>query len=236
MKIKRSIIVAASLVIGLTTAGCNSVPSQEEGAKNSTKDEGVLVGAGAGGVIAGVGTYLFTGDADKAMKAAAAGAVVGATAGYFVGREIYKEQSNFANTEKFLEHHIKLARANNKNMVSANEEFALQIAQFNKEIDLLNVDYEKGAATRRDLYAQREKVEKQLDIQQKNNQQLLQRVQNQNKAISEAETKQAKLVNQEMIKLAELREENKRFKQAVAKHSQLVNELQTISTSDSLEG
>ncbi len=238
MKLKRSSIVTASLMMCLTTSGCNSVPTQEGATdnENRTKEEGALLGAGAGGVIAGVGTYIATGSADKAMKAAAIGAVVGATAGYFVGREIYKDQSEFASTERFLEHHIELARKNNQTVANVNKELKVQITQFNEEIDSLNVNYEKGAATRRDLYTQREKVEQQLASQQKNNQQLQQRVDNQSQAINEAEAKQADLANQETIKLADLREENERFKKAVAQHSQLVEELQTISTSDSLEG
>jgi len=237
MKLKRSNIVTASILMCLATSGCNLMPTQEDADNKTTpKDEGVLIGAGAGGVLAGVGTYIATGDADKAMKAAAIGAVFGATAGYFVGQEIYKNQSNFADTEKFLEHHIKLAHDNNQMVIKINQDFEAQISQFNEEIDSLNANYEKGAATRRDLYAQREKVTKQLTAQQKNNQQLQTRITNQAKAISEAEAKQAELASHEMVKLADLREENERFKKAVVQHSQMLEELQTISTSDSLEG
>ncbi len=237
MKLKRSSTVAASIIMCLATSGCNLAPTKE-GADNgnTTKSEGALLGAGAGGVIAGVGTYIVTGDAEKATKAAAIGAAVGAAAGYLVGREIYEDQSKFASTERFLDHHIKLVRENNQTVANVNKELEAQIAKFNEEIDALNASYEKGAATRRDLYAQRERVTKQLASQQKNNQQLQLRVANQTRAIDEAEAKQAELANHENVKLADLREENQRFRTAVAQHSQLVEELQTISTSDTLEG
>jgi len=235
MNVKRSSIVAASVVMCLAIEGCESVSTKEDAkVTNSTKDEGTLVGAGTGGVIAGIGTYLLTGDGDKAMKAAAIGAVVGAAAGYFIGQEIYKQQSQFASTEDFLDHHINLARENNKIVSKGNKELETQIAQFNKEVDSLNANYEKGAATRRELYAQREKIEQQLAKEQKNTQQLQARLDNQIKAIAETEAEQAELAKQATVKLAKLRVENERFRKAVNKHSQLMEELQT--TSDALEG
>jgi phage shock protein A len=223
--------------MGMAMSGCNLMPTKDGDGTvdDSAKTEGAAVGAGALGLLAGIGTYLATGDAKKAAAAAAIGAAIGGAVGYLYGREVYKDQKAFASTEAFLDHHVTTAVENNKNLSSSNKKLETQIAELDKEVKALKARYQAGKATREDLQTEHHKITSRLADEQKNNKELLVRIGNQRKAIKVANAKRARLAKNGIVKLAKLEEENRRFKNSVAQHSQLVEQLQAISNSDALD-
>jgi outer membrane murein-binding lipoprotein Lpp len=218
-------------------SGCNLMPSKEgDGTINdSAKTEGAAVGAGAMGFLAALGTYAVTGDAKKALAAGFIGAAIGGAAGYLYGREVYKDQKKFASTEAFLDHHVTTAVKNNKNISSSNQKLETQLAELDKEVNALKARYQAGKATREDLQTKHHKITTRLADEQKNNKELQARIGNQRKAIKVANAKQTSLAKNETVKLAKLEKENQRFKKSVDQHSQLVEQLQAMSTSDALD-
>ena len=235
--ITRSDLVAVGVVTGLAMSGCNLMPTKKGDGTvdDSVTTKGTVVGAGAGGLLAGLGTYLVTGDAKKAAAAAAIGAAMGGAAGYLYGREVDKDQAQFANTEGFLDHHVTTAVDNNENISSGNKKLETQIAALDKEVNALKARYQEGKATREDLQTKHHKITTQLAEEQKNKKELQARIGNQRKAIKVANAKRASLAKNGIVKLAKLEKENQRFKKSVAQHSQLVEQLQAMSTSDALD-
>jgi len=236
--ITRSDLVAVGVVTGLAMSGCNLMPTKKGDGTvdDSVTTKGTVVGAGAGGLLAGLGTYLVTGDAKKAAAAAAIGAAMGGAAGYLYGREVYKDQAQFANTEGFLDHHVTTAVDNNEKIVSGNQKLETQITDFYTKVEALKTRYQEGEPTaQKDLQAERRKITTRLTSERENSKDLQTRIGNQRKAIQEANAKRGSLATSQTAKLAKLKEENKRFEKAVGQHSQLVGKLQTVSISDAFD-
>jgi hypothetical protein len=235
--ITRNYLVAVGVVTGMAMSGCNLLPTKagDGTVDDSAKTEGAAVGAGTVGLLAGIGTYLITGDAKKAVAAAAIGAAIGGAAGYLYGREVYKDQTKFASTEAFLDHHVTTAVKNNKNISSGNKKLETQIAALDNEVYALRARYQEGKATREDLQTERQKITARLADERKNHKELQARIGNQRKAIKVANAKRSSLAKNGIVKLAKLEEENRRFKNSVAQHSQFVEQLQAMSTSDALD-
>jgi hypothetical protein len=237
LMITRNYLVAVGIVIGMVISGCNLMPTKDGDGTvdDSAKTEGAAWGAGILGTLAAIGTYAVTGDADKAVAAGAVGAGIGATIGYLYGREVYKDQKDFANTEAFLDSHVTKAVENNKQILSSNQNLETQIAELDKEVKSLKARYQAGNAMREDLQTKHHKITLRLADERKNHKELQLRIVNQRKAIKVAKAKQTSLAKNGVAKLAQLEEENRRFIELVAQHSQFVEQLQAMSVSDALD-
>lgn len=85
-------LVITALVGSLSLAGCTTNPTTGERDYNKT-----AIGAGLGGLL-GAGVAKSNGDKDKAGRAAAIGAVVGAAGGYFLDQKEKKLRQQMAGT------------------------------------------------------------------------------------------------------------------------------------------
>jgi len=164
MKTLQSKSVLIPLVAGILLAGCQTNPTQTDDSggyttgssststsdTNRTRAEGAIGGAVIGGLLG----LAIGGDS----KGALIGAAVGAGAGLIVGNEIAKRKQQYASEEDFLDAEIASAREYNATAVAYNNKLRRNIAQLDRDTQLLTSRYRAGLASRDDLVNERDNL------------------------------------------------------------------------------
>jgi len=119
------VILIASLTVMLSACqtlmprGSTTLSPEEERMRRqaNTFNDTVIEGALIGAALVGVLTYMVTGDQDKAMRGAAAGAVIGAGAGHYMA----SKQQQYTNEEERLDSMIADVRSDNAKLARLND-------------------------------------------------------------------------------------------------------------------
>jgi uncharacterized small protein (DUF1192 family) len=140
-----------------------------------TRTEGTVIGGVFGAIlggVAGAGIAAATGNSDHigeyAAAGAAGGALLGSIAGYNWGTSVARKKEQYVRAEDYLNACINDAQKCAQAAQKENQFLRDQIAQLNQEVQRLQVNYQKGRATRQNLVAQAEAINKRrADVQQK---------------------------------------------------------------------
>ena len=166
MKTLQSKLVLATILAGTLVAGCQTSPTQTEDSggyttgssstsdTNRTRTEGAIGGAVIGGLLG----LAIGGDS----KGALIGAALGTGVGLIVGNEIAKRKQQYANEEDFLDAEIASAQEYNSTAVAYNNKLRRNIAQLDRDAQLLQSRYKAGLASRDDLANERQSVKKEI--------------------------------------------------------------------------
>jgi chromosome segregation ATPase len=141
-------------IFGGTLSGCANI--QDDGTR--TKTEGTMVGAGAGALLGATVGY-FTGGTKGALIGAGAGAAAGGLAGFFVGTHIANKKKEYANEEAWLDACLQRAEDVNNRLKAYNAELTGQVASLDQETKKLQKDYAARTADRNQLLAEQKKLE-----------------------------------------------------------------------------
>jgi len=161
--------VLVTLLAGTLLVGCQTTPPQTDDGggyttgsssssstsdTNRTRAEGAIGGAVIGGLLG----LAIGGDS----KGALIGAAVGAGAGLIVGNEIAKRKQQYANEEDFLDAEIASAREYNATAVAYNDKLRQDIAQLDRDTQLLQSRYKAGLASRDELAHERQHLKNEI--------------------------------------------------------------------------
>lgn len=133
---------------------------------DTTRAQGAGVGAAGGAAAGGLLGQLIGKDSTSTLLGAAIGAVVGAGAGYIYGNHVASQKEKFASQEDWLDACIASATKTNQETRAYNKELTTEITSLKARSKALKKGYKKKTATRAQMLAQKEKVEKTLKTAQ----------------------------------------------------------------------
>ncbi len=145
----------------LLLSGCAGMNDSD-----TTRAQGAGVGAAGGAAAGGLLGQLIGKDSTSTLLGAAIGAVVGAGAGYIYGNHVANQKEKFASQEDWLDACIASASKTNQETRAYNEKLAAEINSLKARSKVLKKDYKKKTATRAQMFAQQQKVEKTLKTAQ----------------------------------------------------------------------
>lgn len=137
------------------TAGSKAGSSGKKYSKSSTVTEGTVVGTAAGAAI-GLAACGKENKAQCALLGGFVGALLGTAAGIFVDTK----QSDYASTEDYYDQQIKEATKLNQELAQYNRSLRNSIQVDRRQTDSLIAQYQSGKASKSQLEALRNDIEK----------------------------------------------------------------------------
>jgi hypothetical protein len=148
-----ALFVILTLLSG-TLSGCANIQND----RTRTQTEGLVLGAGVGGVT-GAGIGAAVGGGRGAVIGAIMGSIFGGAVGLAAGTHVADQKAKYASEEAWLDACLQQAEQTNNRLKAYNQELTDQIAVLDQETKQLQSAYAARTANQSRLLAEQKKIE-----------------------------------------------------------------------------